>query len=241
MKSLFLSFVILTLGWNIGSGVDLHQEKLEHSTKDDLLQVHTLQKNINTTTISAEKRFENPEVVVEENTGEVETKIVENEPKEEKKTEVKVIKKQEKVKSETKEDKIKNQEVAEPSKEELIHTARTFMDELLQPYDESNNKVKNFNTKQELVSHVSSYATEAVAVPYVNMYFEEKEDGLYIIPMCLNPWITDQQPFTMTKIDDKQYKLSQSNSSDMHGSYTIHLTFKQMNEKWIMVSEDVKY
>ncbi|WP_221566487.1 hypothetical protein [Alkalihalobacillus sp. TS-13] len=126
-----------------------------------------------------------------------------------------------------------------PNKGDFVKKADAFMQEVVQPTDE-NYKVEDFKTKQELIEYLTMYVTEDVATYYVDGLYEEKQDGLYIIPTELPPWIVKGEPTNLTKVDDEHFRLEQKNSSDLYGDYLIELSFKKEKDNWIIESVDVQ-
>ncbi|MGP4079001.1 hypothetical protein ACTWQL_03735 [Pseudalkalibacillus sp. R45] len=252
MKTLFLSLTILFLGWNTSTN-------LAHDDASSLINkehngVHTLSKKLNQNELIFRKQsLEQQEVKKSQNISDDQSKQnkpnkeadnkKESEPKEEQGVfegtkSTYQTKPSDTTIQEKPDEQNRNIDVASPSKAELIRIAHTFWEETLPPTE--NQKVKNFDSKQELIMYLNRYASENVASLYVEDLFEEKEDGLYIIPMCSPAWVTKNEPFTLVKINEERYQLNQTNTSDMHGHYTIQLTFTLENDNWVIESVNFK-
>ncbi|WP_408007316.1 hypothetical protein ACJROX_21855 [Pseudalkalibacillus sp. A8] len=134
---------------------------------------------------------------------------------------------------------VTNTNTEAPNKGDFVQIADTFMQEVVQPTDE-NYKVEDFDTKKGLIEYLNQYVSEKVAKYYVDGLYQEEQDGLYIIPTELPPWIVKGEPSTMNKIDEGHYQLEQKNSSDLYGDYVIKLNFKKTGDDWIIESVDVQ-
>lgn len=117
---------------------------------------------------------------------------------------------------------------------ELLDITNTFMEMLVQDVDQQY-KVDGMDTKEALIDKFKNIATAEVAEEYVSYYYEEKEDGLYIIPTETPPWLTESEPYQKENIGKNKMKITQQNQSDLYGDYTIEieLTYKK---KWIITN-----
>ncbi|MCF6138370.1 hypothetical protein [Pseudalkalibacillus berkeleyi] len=133
----------------------------------------------------------------------------------------------------------KNTDSHHPDKGDFIKLTDTFMNEVIQPTGE-NNKVNQFDTKDGLINHLSQYASEDLSKYYVDGLYEEKKDGLYIIPTELPPWVMKGEPSELVKLDEENYQLNQENQSDLYGNYFIQVSFTMDNDRWKIQSAEVK-
>ncbi|BAC14276.1 hypothetical protein ACFQ4N_00090 [Oceanobacillus iheyensis] len=99
-----------------------------------------------------------------------------------------------------------------------------FMDTLIQEVD-SNYKVQAYQSKDELIQAFEQYTTEALASDFVSYYYEEKQDGMYIIPMDAPSWFQEENDYDMIKKDENTIQLTQSNYNEMVGEYTLVVDF----------------
>ncbi|GAQ16272.1 carboxypeptidase [Oceanobacillus picturae] len=81
------------------------------------------------------------------------------------------------------------------------------------------------DSKAELLSAFESVAVEEMVEPYVSFYFEEKPDGLYILPTETPPWFIAENPYDMVQLDNDLVKVKQQNETALHGAYTIEFEF----------------
>ncbi|QDP40931.1 hypothetical protein [Radiobacillus deserti] len=110
------------------------------------------------------------------------------------------------------------------NEEELVRITDAFMDKLVQDIDH-NNKVRNMETKEELIAEFSSIATEEVAKKYIEVYYIEKEDGLYVNPTETPPWFNKNNSYKEWKKEDT-ILIQQTNRSDLYGSYKVEFEFE---------------
>ncbi|MFD2628956.1 hypothetical protein [Oceanobacillus kapialis] len=101
---------------------------------------------------------------------------------------------------------------------------KEFMDTLVQPSDEKY-KVKNMDSKAQLLSAFHSIAEEEMVKPFVDYYYTEEADGLYILPTETPPWFIADNQYDMVQLEDNVVKIIQSNETALHGAYTIEMKF----------------
>lgn len=114
-----------------------------------------------------------------------------------------------------------------------------FMNALVQEIDEDSYKVLNLSSKEELLALFSSFATEEVANKFVDVYYEERDNALYIIPTELPPWIQQGIPYERSKREEGKWLLSQQNKSELYGTYRINVLFEKRGNGWIIT--DISY
>ncbi|MGM8216525.1 hypothetical protein ACLIA0_13225 [Bacillaceae bacterium W0354] len=128
---------------------------------------------------------------------------------------------------------------AELSHTQIVQVTKRFMDQLVQEVDDDY-KVIKYNTMEQLKNSFSNIATKNVVDQFVDFYFVEKEDGLYIIPTDTPPWFESNADYEMKKIGDQSFLITQQNKSDLHGNYTIMFEIK-LNEKDEPIIINVQY
>ncbi|SDC47157.1 hypothetical protein SAMN05421734_10979 [Pelagirhabdus alkalitolerans] len=109
-----------------------------------------------------------------------------------------------------------------------------FIDRLAQPTDEDY-RVQEFNTKSELIQSFSDIATEETVAPYIDFYYDELDDGLYIVPTSLPPWVDTEEAYTLDYESDEKVVMTQDVQSKMYGHYRIEITFGY-EDGWRIVS-----
>ncbi|GAE94036.1 hypothetical protein JCM21714_3166 [Gracilibacillus boraciitolerans JCM 21714] len=127
------------------------------------------------------------------------------------------------------------QKEAELSHEQIITLTDTFMELLVQKTDEQY-KVVEFNTKVELIQAFEPYVKKEAVQPYIDFYYQEQEDGLYIVPTETPAWFENDVEYQKEKTDDGKVKVTQINKNELHGKYTIVITFEQVEGIWRIVN-----
>lgn len=113
---------------------------------------------------------------------------------------------------------------SELSEGQVSELADTFMEILLQDIDEKY-KVVKYSTKEELFGEFDKVALRQAAEEFVDFYYTEETDGLYITPTQTPPWFMEENDYDMIKKDNGDVRVVQENYSEMTGIYTIQLDF----------------
>ncbi|WP_337018547.1 hypothetical protein [Oceanobacillus massiliensis] len=108
--------------------------------------------------------------------------------------------------------------------EDITLLTNKFMDILVQDID-SNYKVNNFDTKEELLNEFSTVTTKEIAQEFVDFFYMEEADGLYILPTETPPWFLETNDYDMIKVNDSTVKVVQDNYTDLDGNYTVEFEF----------------
>ncbi len=116
------------------------------------------------------------------------------------------------------------------SHEQIVTLTDKFMELLVQDVDD-NYKVVEFNTKQQLIKAFEPYVQKEVVEPYIDFYYQEKEDGLYIVPTETPAWFEKDVEYQKESADGK-VKITQTNENALHGKYTIVITFEKSDDAW---------
>ncbi|QVY60843.1 hypothetical protein [Cytobacillus gottheilii] len=135
--------------------------------------------------------------------------------------------------------------VVEPTKEELAG----ILNEFLQIEDSLFNTVSTnikfaelgLKTKEDFYSYFYHLADKAVVEAIFSVNLDEREDGLYVIPMGGDRFSTflDSEPYDFQRISDTEYHIIQELSSDFHGHYTITYIFTKQNGQWKLFDYEV--
>ncbi len=100
-------------------------------------------------------------------------------------------------------------------------------------------RVRDFDRKDELTEHVSTVTSDEIASTYVDDYYEEREDGLYLIPkdgpILLNPDVA----FHLELLSPLEIRLSQESWSGLAGDYEIRISYQYREGRWIMNERDI--
>ncbi|PAV27726.1 hypothetical protein CIL05_20480 [Virgibacillus profundi] len=123
---------------------------------------------------------------------------------------------------------LKNEE-ATIQHDQIVALTDQFMDILVQEIDK-NYKVVNYDTKVELLNQFESVSTKEVATPYVDYFYYEEADGLYIVPTETPPWFNEENDYDVIQLEDKKVKVTQDNQDALFGDYTIEYEFTYDND-----------
>ncbi|MFC0523943.1 hypothetical protein ACFFGV_10270 [Pontibacillus salicampi] len=127
-------------------------------------------------------------------------------------------------------------QLSEKKMEELIHT---FYDKLIQETDERNFAV-DYTSKDALIESFTSISTTKLAKEYVDFYYKEYNNELYLVPTETPAWFVKGNDYQVKQSSENQVKLTQRNQSDLYGNYTITFTFAQQDGKWKLVGIEHK-
>lgn len=114
--------------------------------------------------------------------------------------------------------------------EELVRLTDEFMDILVQETD-GNGKVVQFSTIEELYQEFTQIATKGAVRPYIDFYYTEEKDGLYLLPTETPPWFIPENNYETNQVSDKKIIITQQNSVDLYGEYVIEIEFTY-TDKW---------
>src|SRR5690625_936512 len=109
------------------------------------------------------------------------------------------------------------------SHKQIVALTDQFMDTLVQKTED--NKVINFDTKEKLLHAFDDIATKKVASTYVDYYYYEEADGLYMIPTETPPWFNKENDYNVVQLGNNKVKVEQENESALSGSYTVAYEF----------------
>ncbi|RKQ29566.1 hypothetical protein [Oceanobacillus halophilus] len=115
-------------------------------------------------------------------------------------------------------------EKKELTHDNIVQLTNRFMDILVQDSEE-NYKVKQFNTKEDLLTEFEKVSTRETAKSYVDFYYEEKADGMYILPTETPPWFIQDNDYDIEQVSNNTVKIIQNNTTDLDGNYTIEMEF----------------
>lgn len=108
--------------------------------------------------------------------------------------------------------------------QEIVRLTEGFMSILVQETD-LNGKVVHLNTLNELYKEFESVATKEAVKPYIEFYYTEEKDGLYLLPTETPPWFIPENNYEINQINDSKVIITQQNKVDLYGEYTIEIEF----------------
>lgn len=115
--------------------------------------------------------------------------------------------------------------------EEIIALTDKFMEQLVQEVDEDY-RVVHFDTKAALEASFDHIANREVIAEYVDFYYEETADGLYILPTETPPWFIKENDYNVIQLNKDQVEVVQENQTDLYGAYTITYEFSFDDDDW---------
>src|SRR5699024_423579 len=124
-----------------------------------------------------------------------------------------------------------NEKQVEISEEDILHLTNRFMDEFVQETDDDN-KVKNYTNKEELMKAFEDIATNEIVATFINEYYYEENNELYLIPTETPPWFIADEDYDIEKISSDVVTVTQTNSLELYGDYTIIIEFFYDNGIW---------
>lgn len=135
-----------------------------------------------------------------------------------------------------KEDTVQLGQVAERhqlTEDAMIDKLEAFINIFLQDID-LEYKVKGISTKEDLIEQYTDIISKEALQPYVDFYFEEDDNGLYIVPTELPPWFVSENPYEMTQLDNGNIIVEQENDIELYGKYQVRIEFSAQ-ENWRIV------
>ena len=127
---------------------------------------------------------------------------------------------------------IRNQDVTHSiTHDEIVELTDEFMATLVQDIDR-NFKVKNYKDKASLIKAFGKITTEEVVRTYIDYYYIEKNDSLYIVPTETPPWFNKQNEYDVVQLEKNKVLVKQENKSELFGDYGIDIEFTFANLEW---------
>ncbi|QGS69084.1 hypothetical protein CV093_14040 [Oceanobacillus sp. 143] len=114
------------------------------------------------------------------------------------------------------------------------------MNTLVQPIDD-NYRVLNYTTIDELMDAFSVFIDRDVVAEYVNFYFHEEADGLYILPTETPPWFEEANDYEVEQVSENKTVINQYNESGLHGNYTVSIEFTFDGTAWRITGINHQY
>lgn len=122
-------------------------------------------------------------------------------------------------------------ETVSVSHKEITGLMEQFMNQIVQEIDEDY-KVVHYQTKDELLDTFEKISTREVAITYVDFYFTEKDDGLYLLPTETPPWFIPENDYDVIQLNWNKVMVEQYNQLDLYGDYTIQVELTYIDGAW---------
>lgn len=91
-------------------------------------------------------------------------------------------------------------------------------------------KQLEYTNKQGLKEHFEHFMSAEIAQSWVDTYFQEKEDGLYVIATEGPVFLQEDKPFTFTKTTDETATVVQERNNELIGHVKMKYTLKLNND-----------
>ncbi|WP_096270990.1 hypothetical protein [Paucisalibacillus globulus] len=114
---------------------------------------------------------------------------------------------------------------------EIVNLTDGFMEKLVQEADNLD-KVKKYNNKDSLLKEFRNIATVEVVQPYLDYYYKEENNELYIIPTETPPWFDEQNEYDVVQLSQDKILVKQKNQSELYGEYGIDIEMTFANQEW---------
>lgn len=124
------------------------------------------------------------------------------------------------------------------NKIKALKLEQEFKSIVLQDTD-SNQKVINYNNKMNLINKLSKVMKKDLAKKYINNYFKENDNNLYLIPKDSPTWLIENKKIYIKQLNEKNYKAIQYNKNSLIGDYELVINYKLINDKWIIENREV--
>ena len=121
-----------------------------------------------------------------------------------------------------------------PAVNELMAHYRDFASSNGKFEADDQNKVLEFQSKEELAVEASQFLSQKLVQEVLNLRYEDREDGVYVIPMDGPVTLDETKDYHLEKISDTEYRLTQEISNDLHGHIHLEVIFRKENDYWII-------
>ncbi|MCJ8008141.1 hypothetical protein ACFFF5_10925 [Lederbergia wuyishanensis] len=126
---------------------------------------------------------------------------------------------------------------AEKAKE-LTTQYQQLFNSLAEEAKENNDKITSFASKAEIQQSFTGVLTEEFAASIVDSYFTEKDGNVFIIPKTGPAWLLDED-FTVTKVEDDHYIVTQEQDTLTYGHALVTYHFKYVDDNWLISKVEI--
>lgn len=125
--------------------------------------------------------------------------------------------------------------VEEPDAEEVMtEYKRTFLGVLEHAKENTDLKLTDFVTKEDLISHFKTIMSDDLAKWYAEAYFREEDGSLYFLAQDGPTWLKENEPYDVEKVNDEEYKVIQERDNEMIGHIKMIYILAYNGENWIV-------
>lgn len=117
----------------------------------------------------------------------------------------------------------------EPPVKDLEQQFKNLMD--VEKSDDG--EVKNYDSKSALEQEFKKIMVWPLADHYVDTYFYEENDKLYQKDMDGPPKLMEDKDYTLEKVSENHYRLTQKHDNELRGEYTLTINYSYEAGKWV--------
>jgi len=121
---------------------------------------------------------------------------------------------------------------AEKAKE-LTTQYQQLFNSLAEEAKENNDKITSFASKSEIQQSFNGVLTDEFSASIVDSYFTEKDGNVFIIPKSGPAWLLDED-FTVTKVEDDHYIVTQEQDTLTLGHVLVTYHFQYVDDNWLI-------
>ncbi|WLD91742.1 D-alanyl-D-alanine carboxypeptidase family protein [Alkalihalobacillus sp. AL-G] len=136
-----------------------------------------------------------------------------------------------------KENQDQEQNVQKPNYTKLESTFK----ERLFPETDDHFKVNDFSTKGALVDHLEEILATDLAKNYVDRFYYEENEGLYLEQQDGPVWLNTNENFQSNKKSDTEYHTVQKGENQLIGKYTLTITYHYKEDQWKITSREIDH
>lgn len=125
--------------------------------------------------------------------------------------------------------------VQEPNVAQVMEEYKSIFLGVAESADEDG-KVKELDSKNELIAHFTSIMSEDLANWFADTYFQEEDGELFIRAMDGPTWLEQDQAYDVEKISEKEYEVIQERENELigHVNMIYVLAYSETEENWIV-------
>ncbi|RDW18742.1 hypothetical protein CWR48_10505 [Oceanobacillus arenosus] len=121
--------------------------------------------------------------------------------------------------------------IPELTHQNIVELTDRFMNTIVQPTDE-NYRVLNYVTIDELLDAFAVFIDREIVAEYVDYYYHQEADGIYILPTETPPWFEEDNDYEVQQVSENKVLVNQYNESELQGNYSIRIEFTYNGSTW---------
>lgn len=99
---------------------------------------------------------------------------------------------------------------------------------------ENDGEVKNYQSKEEVKEEFTKYMSDQQADTFLESYFEERNEKLYVIATEAPFWIEEEKDFKLEHITEEQYKITQEIKNELAGHQRVTYLIQLRDDEWMV-------